>query len=69
MGDDFPFFLKDVSPREVYDRPPGAGQCAVAGCLVAVPAGVVYVFLFAVELENDPRLGSGEVHSIVTALA
>ena len=69
MGDDFPFFLKDVSPREVYDRPPGAGQCAVAGGFVAVPAGVVHVLLFTVELENDPRLGPGEVYSIVTALA
>ena len=31
MGHDLQLLVEDVSPREVYDRPPGAGQCAVAG--------------------------------------
>ena len=69
MDNDFPLFLKNISPREVHDRPPGAGQCTVAGCLGAVPAGVIHVFLFAVKLENNPRLGPGEVHPIVATLA
>ena len=69
MGHDLQLLVEDVSPREVHDRPPGAGQCAVAGCLVAVPAGVVHVFLFTVEFENDAHLGPGEVYPVVTALA
>lgn len=69
MRYDFPFFLEDIGPGQVYHRPAGAGERPVAGRLLPVSARVIDVLLFAVKLENDPQLGPGEVRSVASTLA
>ena len=66
MRHDFPFFLEDIGPGQVYHRPAGAGERPVAGRLLAGLGRVIDVLLFAVKLENDPQLGPGEVRSVAS---